>query len=242
MASQNLYRICVIKTNWREIMALPEWVNRHNLHSFVATAFAAAANWYLSSEELSSHAILTSGICVSYFFDVCFRLYDLKETYEKEDEGITTTCGIHDGLIMSTYAPVLYASINVFLIAVFATSGQYEGNIDPSESKTSEWHGSLAILAIVVPYLVNTYFSIKYPLRSITDRESHTDECLKQNETDSKELFTLKSAARQTALNRRLDIRLNNFFQSTGLKAETQGEETEGFRITLERGLQVAQI
>ncbi|MCH9644254.1 MAG: hypothetical protein K0U29_00770 [Gammaproteobacteria bacterium] len=216
-------------------MALPKWVNRYNMQSLAATAFAATANWYLSSEELSSHAILTSGICVLYSIDMCFRLFDLNKTYEEMNEGLNTTCNISDKIITSTYAPVLYTSINVFLIAVFATSGRYEGNVDPGESKTSDWHGSLAVLAIVIPYLVNTYFSIKYPLRSIIDDENHTNAQLITNANNTNKIQDLELASRDTARTQRLDARLGDFFEASRVRVTAQNEGTGEFNLKLQR-------
>ncbi len=224
-------------------MRLPKSVNGQNIASLMDASMSAAANWFLSSDRLLIHAILTASICCFYSYRLCTQLYKIEKIYSKLENGLKKTCGVSDKRIMSTFSPVFCTAINVFLIGVYTTTGNYQNSdIDPKESKTNSLHSTVAVLAIILPYIIHRYISLKYPLRDMAAVKEYSDEALKTKAKDSEELAGLKAATKSTITRRKPNNEFSRFFNSLNMRVEYKNVEEDNFSVTLSPSAQTSNV
>ena len=139
-------------------------VKKSDINNAISAGFAAAGNWYLSHENLRTHAIVTSGICLFYSFSSLLQLYEIEKAYAKVEAGLGSTCNISDRRLMTTVAAGLYMSTWGVLVGIFWATGVYNSGTasDTGDTETSGEQSIVALLAIIFTWMVNTAFTYKY--------------------------------------------------------------------------------
>ena len=133
---------------------------------YSAAIVATVSNYYLSGEDLISHSVVTTTVCVMYSIILLKQLFDIKNAYSKEEMSINLS-----------FATFTYLAIPIYLIGAFFSTGKYESNnTASSEVKTAQDTTIALMLAIIVPTIAHTYFLIKYPMKSIVNIASNSDE------------------------------------------------------------------